>query len=170
MFSWQGPFYILQVFTHKTASQLRFSLAALPKSTTPTPKPTCRIPFLSLLFSKYLSVSNRLYLSCLLFICLEFSYLSCLLFIICWPGFDPWAGTIPWRRTWQPTPVFLPRESPRTEEPGGLQSMGSQREEHDWANKHSTEYLLIYTYPRTWAGKGRNFCFFKKSQHLNSAW
>ena len=23
-------------------------------------------------------------------------------------GFDPWVGTIPWRRKWQPTPVFLP--------------------------------------------------------------
>ena len=26
-------------------------------------------------------------------------------------GFDPWAGTIPWKRAWQPTPVFLPGES-----------------------------------------------------------
>ena len=26
-------------------------------------------------------------------------------------GFDPWTGKIPWRRAWQPTPVFLPRES-----------------------------------------------------------
>ena len=25
--------------------------------------------------------------------------------------FDPWAGKIPWRRAWQPTPVFLPGES-----------------------------------------------------------
>ena len=33
---------------------------------------------------------------------------------------------IPWRRKWQPTPVFLPGESPWTEEPGGLQSTGSQ--------------------------------------------
>ena len=22
------------------------------------------------------------------------------------PGFDPWVGKIPWRRAWQPTPVF----------------------------------------------------------------
>ena len=22
--------------------------------------------------------------------------------------FDPWLGKIPWRRKWQPTPVFLP--------------------------------------------------------------
>ena len=26
-------------------------------------------------------------------------------------GFNPWVGKIPWRRTWQPTPVFLPGES-----------------------------------------------------------
>ena len=25
--------------------------------------------------------------------------------------FNPWAGKIPWRREWQPTPVFLPEES-----------------------------------------------------------
>ena len=26
-------------------------------------------------------------------------------------GFDPWVGKIPWRRKWQPTPVFLPGKS-----------------------------------------------------------
>ena len=26
-------------------------------------------------------------------------------------GFDPWVGEIPWRRKWQPTPVFLPGKS-----------------------------------------------------------
>ena len=25
-------------------------------------------------------------------------------------GFDPWVGKVPWRRKWQPTPVFLPGE------------------------------------------------------------
>ena len=25
-------------------------------------------------------------------------------------GFDPWVRRIPWRRAWQPTPVFLPGE------------------------------------------------------------
>ena len=32
----------------------------------------------------------------------------------CWrcqrQGFNPWIGKIPWRREWQPTPVFLPGE------------------------------------------------------------
>ena len=40
------------------------------------------------------------------------------------PGSIPGVGKIPWRRSWQPTPVFLPGESLWTEEPGGLQSMG----------------------------------------------
>ena len=26
------------------------------------------------------------------------------------PAFNPWVGKIPWRRAWQPTPVFLPGE------------------------------------------------------------
>ena len=26
-------------------------------------------------------------------------------------GFDPWVRMIPWRRKWQPTPVFLPGKS-----------------------------------------------------------
>ena len=36
-------------------------------------------------------------------------------------------GKIRWRRKWQPTPVFLP-EKLWTEELGGLQSMGMQRQ------------------------------------------
>ena len=47
-------------------------------------------------------------------------------------GFNPWVGKIPWWRKWQPTPVFLSGESPWTEEPGGLRSMGLQRVKHKW--------------------------------------
>ena len=43
----------------------------------------------------------------------------------------PALGKIPWRRAWQLTPVFLPGEFAWTEEPGGLQPMGSQRFGHD---------------------------------------
>ena len=38
-------------------------------------------------------------------------------------GDSPWVGKIPWRREWQPTPVFLPRESLWIEELGKLQSI-----------------------------------------------
>ena len=47
------------------------------------------------------------------------------------PWFDPWVGKIPWSRKWQPTPVFLPGESPWTEEPDRLQFMGLQRVGHN---------------------------------------
>ena len=43
---------------------------------------------------------------------------------------DPWVGKIPWRRKWQPTPVFF-WEIPWTEESGRLQSMELQRVRHD---------------------------------------
>jgi len=53
------------------------------------------------------------------------------------PGFNPWVVKIPWRRAWQPTPVFFSGESPCTEELGVLKSMGSQRVGHDLATKHT---------------------------------
>ena len=53
-------------------------------------------------------------------------------------GFNPWDGKIPWRRAWQPTPVFLPGESPGTEEPGGLQPVGSQSVGHNAGAQHNT--------------------------------
>ena len=52
---------------------------------------------------------------------------------------------IPWRRKWQPIPVFLPGQSPWTEEPGGLQSMGLQSQTRPSVSaatqKQSTEEL-----------------------------
>ena len=36
---------------------------------------------------------------------------------------DPWVGKIPWRRKWQPTPVYLPGKSHGLEEPGRLQAL-----------------------------------------------
>ena len=45
-------------------------------------------------------------------------------------------GSIPGLGTWQTTPVFLPGESPWTEEPGGLQSMVFQRVGHNRVTKY----------------------------------
>ena len=47
------------------------------------------------------------------------------------PGSIPGLGRPPWRRELQPTPVFLRGESHGRKEPGGLQSIGSQRVQHD---------------------------------------
>ena len=49
--------------------------------------------------------------------------------------FHLWVGKIPWRRKWQPPPVFFAWEIPWTEEPGELQSMWLQRVRHNLATK-----------------------------------
>ena len=38
--------------------------------------------------------------------------------------FDPWVRKIPWRRAWQPTPVFLPGESHGQKSQVGYSSWG----------------------------------------------
>ena len=53
-----------------------------------------------------------------------------------------WVGKIPWRRERLPTPVFWPGEF-HGEEPGRLQSMGSQRIRHHWATFTFTWYPAL---------------------------
>ena len=80
-------------------------------------------------------------------------------------GFNPWVGKISWRKAWQPTPVFLPGKSPWTEEPGGLQSMGSQRVKHDWCDRtqahtlHKLPRLIYVTFPVS----PKNLLYFSQS-------
>jgi len=45
--------------------------------------------------------------------------------------FDPWVRKTPWRRKWQPTPVFLPEKSHGQGSLAGHSPMGSQRVRHD---------------------------------------
>ena len=40
------------------------------------------------------------------------------------PGFDPWVRKNPWRRKWQPTPVFLAGNSYGQRSPAGYSSLG----------------------------------------------
>ena len=51
-------------------------------------------------------------------------------------GFDPWVGKIPWRRKWQPTPVFLPGKSPGQRNVVSYSPWACKRVGHDWA-QHS---------------------------------
>ena len=58
--------------------------------------------------------------------------------------FDPWVQKIPWRRKWQPTPVFLPGKCHGQWSPVGLQSMGSQKSQ-TW-QRLNNNWMNIYTY------------------------
>ena len=63
--------------------------------------------------------------------------------------FDIWIRKIPWRRAWQPTPVFLPGESHGQRSlVGSLHSIGLQRVGHDWSDLGCTH--AIYTCWQTW--------------------
>ena len=61
--------------------------------------------------------------------------------------FNLLVGKIPWRRARQPTPVFLPGESPWTAESGRLQSIGSQKS-RTWL-KHTHLHACYSSAPDT---------------------
>ena len=56
-----------------------------------------------------------------------------------WAGFDPWVGKIPWRRAWQPTPVFFPGESHGQRSLAGY-SPQDHRIRHDWVTELNSEH------------------------------
>ena len=51
------------------------------------------------------------------------------------PGFNPWVGKIPWKRKWQLTPVFLPRESHGQSSLAGYIPWGGKRVRHNLVAK-----------------------------------
>ena len=53
------------------------------------------------------------------------------------PRFDPWVWKIPWRREWQPSPVFLPGEFHVQRNLMGYRPWG-RRVRHDWATSTFT--------------------------------
>ena len=84
-------------------------------------------------------------------------------------GFDSWARKIPWRKAWQPTPVFLPGGE---EEPGGLESIGPQRV--TWLKWHSTHaqnwVLRLMLGSQVLFGNGFEILFFFFLKEGKSAW
>ena len=52
-------------------------------------------------------------------------------------GFDPWVGKIPWRRKWQPTPVFLPGESHGWRNLAGYSPWGRKEADTTEATQHA---------------------------------
>ena len=59
-------------------------------------------------------------------------------------GFDPWVGKTPWRRTWQPTPVFLPRESHGQRSLAGYNAQGHKELDTTEVTQQSNSKVTIY--------------------------
>ena len=51
--------------------------------------------------------------------------------------FDLWVGTIPWRRTWQPTPLFLPGETHGQRNLVDCSPQGGKESDRNKAAKHT---------------------------------
>ena len=51
---------------------------------------------------------------------------------------------IPWRSSWQTTPVFLPGEPPWTEELSWLQSMGLQSDTTEWLSTAQVDIIYYF--------------------------
>ena len=66
-----------------------------------------------------------------------------------------WVRKIPWRRVWQPTPVFFWR-IPWTEEPGGLEPLGSLWVRLDGSDLAHTHARSVYRFQ----------CYSFNSSHL----
>ena len=61
------------------------------------------------------------------------------------PGFNPWIRKIPWRRKWQPTPVFLPGKFHWRRSLVGYSSWGRKESDMtEWLHFHFHTYLLDF--------------------------
>ena len=69
-------------------------------------------------------------------------------------GFDPWVRKIPWRRAWQPTPVFLPEESHGQRGLAGYSPQGRKESDMTEAPEHTYMQQCYYLlFPGGLAGK-----------------
>ena len=59
------------------------------------------------------------------------------------PGFNPCVGKIPWRREWQPTPVFLPGESHGQRSLAGCSSHGGKELDTTEATKTHERHMAF---------------------------
>ena len=73
------------------------------------------------------------------------------------PGFDPWVGKMPWRRAWQPTPVWSCLENPHGQRSLGFYSLQDHKES-DMTERLSAAHTRTYII-YIWYGMLHSFCF-----------
>ena len=70
--------------------------------------------------------------------------------------FDPWVGKIPWRRKWQPTPVFLLGESSGQRSLAGYSPWGCKESDIPGATQHALP-AIYWWLSRHQASNGLSF-------------
>ena len=59
-------------------------------------------------------------------------------------GLIPESGKIPWRREWQPTPVFLPGESHEQRSLGGYSPQNHKKSDVNEATEHACTHIYVH--------------------------
>ena len=72
---------------------------------------------------------------------------------------------MPWRRKWQPTPVFLLGESKWTEKPCRWELVGLQRDGNDWS-----DFSLVQTLSRVWLFVTSSTAACQASLSITNSW
>ena len=94
-------------------------------------------------FTKYVSICKQHFVQIYVyFMYIYYIYLS--LMACRGPRFDPWVRKIPWRRKWQPTPVFLPGEFHGQRSLAGYGPRG--RKESDMSERLTLSLFYSYYY------------------------
>ena len=65
-------------------------------------------------------------------------------------GFDPWVRKIPWRRKWQPTPVFFPGKFHGQRSLAGYSPWGLKRIRYNLVTKQQQLGCMLKTEALTW--------------------
>ena len=60
------------------------------------------------------------------------------------PDLIPESGKIPWRREWQPTPVFLPGESHEQRSLGGYSPQNHKKSDVNEATEHACTHIYVH--------------------------
>ena len=86
-------------------------------------------------------------------------------------GFDAWVRKVPWKRKWQPTPVFLPGKFHEQRSLAGYSPWGHKRVRHDLATKQQQQSFNIILIYLTWVSMSSPWES-KKSWHIktNDSW
>ena len=82
-------------------------------------------------------------------------------------GFDSWVGKIPWRRAWQPTPVFLPGEPQVQRSLAGYSPWGCKRVRRNLATKPPPPVYNVH--PKGKKQTNRSWMCFLRSQSSGPA-
>ena len=77
-------------------------------------------------------------------------------------GFDPWIRKIPWKKAWQPTPVFLPGKFNGQRSLAGCSPWGCK----EW---DTTKQLSTHTYPKQLSACTHTHKHTHNSQTLNKS-